>query len=73
VDRRRLAERGLTLDELRDAVEELPYVFAAGIMARGGRYAEMFTLQASAYTDTSIEGKDAEVHTQAEPGPIGPR
>jgi hypothetical protein len=29
VDRRRLAERGLTLEQLRDAVEGLPFVFAA--------------------------------------------
>ena len=29
VDRRRLAERGLTLEQLRDAVQALPFVFAA--------------------------------------------
>jgi hypothetical protein len=29
VDRRRLAERGLTLEEVRDAVQALPFVFAA--------------------------------------------
>ena len=29
VDRRRLAERGLTLEQLRDAVQAMPFVFAA--------------------------------------------
>jgi len=29
VDRRRLAELGLTLEQVRDAVQALPFVFAA--------------------------------------------